>query len=63
VIVVDSSVWIDFLNDRNAPHVRWLRALLCTEEIVVGDLLLCEVLQGLDSERATQEVEAPAAPL
>jgi len=58
VIVVDSSVWIDFLNGRNAPHVRRLRALLGTEEIVVGDLMLCEVLQGLDSERAAREVEA-----
>jgi predicted nucleic acid-binding protein len=58
VIVVDSSVWIDFLNGRNAPHVRRLRALLGTEEIVVVDLMLCEVLQGLDSERAAREVEA-----
>jgi predicted nucleic acid-binding protein len=58
VIVVDSSVWIDFLNGRNAPHVRRLRALFGTEEILVGDLMLCEVLQGLDSERAALEVEA-----
>jgi predicted nucleic acid-binding protein len=58
VIVVDSSVWIDFLNGRNAPHVRRLRALLGTDEITVGDLMLCEVLQGLESERAAQEVEA-----
>jgi predicted nucleic acid-binding protein len=58
VIVVDSSVWIDFLNGRNAAHVRRLRALLGTDEIIVGDLMLCEVLQGLDGERAAQEVEA-----
>lgn len=51
MIVVDSSVWIDFLNGRNAPRVRRLRALLGMEEIIVGDLMLCEVLQGLDSER------------
>jgi predicted nucleic acid-binding protein len=57
VIVVDSSVWIDFLNGRSVPHVRRLRALLGTEEIVVGDLMLCEVLQGLDSERSAREVE------
>jgi predicted nucleic acid-binding protein len=57
VIVVDSSVWIDFLNGRNAPHVRRLRAVLGTDEIIVGDLMLCEVLQGLDGERMAQEVE------
>jgi predicted nucleic acid-binding protein len=58
VIVVDSSVWIDFLNGRDAPHVRRLRAVLGTDEIVVGDLMLCEVLQGLNSEREAREVEA-----
>jgi hypothetical protein len=58
VIVVDSSVWIDFLNGRNVPHVARLRAVLGTAEIIVGDLMLCEVLQGLDSEPAAREVEA-----
>jgi hypothetical protein len=58
VIVVDSSVWIDFLNGRNAPHVRRMSMVLGAEEVIVGDLMLCEVLQGLDSERAAREVEA-----
>ena len=58
MIVVDSSVWIDFLNGRNAAHVRRLRAVLGTEEIIVGDLMLCEVLQGLDGEHAAREVKA-----
>jgi len=58
LIVVDSSVWIDFLNGRNAPHVGQLRANLGAEEIIIGDLMLCEVLQGIDNERAAQDVEA-----
>jgi predicted nucleic acid-binding protein len=57
VIVVDSSVWIDFLNGRKVSHVERLREHLGTEEIIVGDLMLCEVLQGLDSERAARQVE------
>ena len=57
MIVVDSSVWIDFLNDRNSPQVRRLLALLGSEEIIVGDLMLCEILQGLESEPAAAEVE------
>ena len=48
MIVVDSSVWIDFLNGREAPHVERLRAIIGTDEVIVGDLMLCEVLQGLD---------------
>ena len=58
MIVVDTSVWIDFLNGKDATHVRRLRAALGTEEIVVGDLMFCEVLQGLDSEREARDVEA-----
>ena len=58
MIVVDSSVWIDFLNGRKAPHVERLRAVLGVEEIIVGDLMLCEILQGLDGEQATRQVEA-----
>ena len=58
MIVVDSSVWIDFLKGRSAPHVARLRALLGTSEIIVGDLMLCEVLQGLEDERAAREVES-----
>jgi predicted nucleic acid-binding protein len=58
LIVVDSSVWIDFLSGRNAPHVRQLRAILGMEEVIVGDLMLCEVLQGLQNERAARHVEA-----
>jgi predicted nucleic acid-binding protein len=58
VIVVDSSVWIDFLNGRRAPHVERLQATLGNDEIIVGDLMLCEVLQGLEDERSARQVEA-----
>ena len=58
MIAVDTSVWIDFLNGRSTSHVGRLRDVLGTDEIIVGDLMLCEVLQGLDSERAAREVEA-----
>ena len=57
MIVVDSTIWIDFLNGRDLPKVRQLRSLLGATEIVVGDLMLCEVLQGLGSEREAGEVE------
>ena len=58
MIVVDSSVWIDFLRGRRAAHVARLRSLLGSSEIIVGDLMLCEVLQGLENERAAREVES-----
>ena len=52
MILVDSSVWIDFFNGKSRNHVLRLQAILGVEEIAIGDLMLCEVLQGLDSERA-----------
>ncbi len=58
MIVVDSSVWIDFLNGRDLAHVARLQAALGVDEIIVGDLMLCEVLQGLDNERAARRVES-----
>jgi predicted nucleic acid-binding protein len=58
VIVVDSSVWIDFLNGRNLAHVQRLRATLATDEIIVGDLMVCEVLQGVADEQHAREVES-----
>ena len=57
MIIVDSSVWIDFLDGRNTRQVRQLRARLGAEEIALGDLMLCEVLQGIDGEQAAREVE------
>ena len=57
MIVVDSSVWIDHLNDRLTPEVQRLRALVGREPILVGDLILLEVLQGLRNEREAALVE------
>jgi predicted nucleic acid-binding protein len=57
-MVVDSSIWIDFLSGRDLPHVRRLRGSFGVEDIVVGDLMLCEVLQGVSGERRAREVES-----
>jgi hypothetical protein len=58
MIIVDSTVWIDFLNGRDLSHVRRLRDLLGATEVIIGDLMLCEVLPGLGSEREATQVEA-----
>jgi predicted nucleic acid-binding protein len=58
VIVVDSTVWIDFLNGRDPSHVHRLRSLLGTSEIIIGDLILCEVLAGAGNEFEAVRVEA-----
>ena len=58
MIVVDSSVWIDFLNGIRSPQVAYLFDRLGEEPVLVGDLILLEVLQGVASEREAARVEA-----
>jgi predicted nucleic acid-binding protein len=61
VILVDSSVWIDLLNNIVTEPVARLRALIPTNPILVGDLILCEVLQGLRTEAQAKLVERSLA--
>ena len=51
MILVDSSVWIDFFRGTVTPQTERLDVLLGSELLVVGDLILAEVLQGFSSER------------
>ena len=56
MILVDSSVWIDYLRGVATPQAEKLDALLGTEPLAVGDLILAEVLQGCGSEREFNQV-------
>ncbi len=51
MILVDSSVWIDYFRGSATPQVERLDALLGSEPIATGDLILTEVLQGFVSDR------------
>ena len=51
MILVDSSVWIDFFRGTVTPQSERLDQLLGREPLLIGDLILAEVLQGFTSER------------
>ena len=51
MILVDSSVWIDFFNGRDSRETDLLALLLPRRILLTGDLILAEVLQGFRSER------------
>lgn len=57
MILVDSSVWVDHLRETVTPPVAYLRSLISDEELLVGDLILCEVLQGLRTDAEARLVE------
>lgn len=48
---MDSSVWIDYFKGTDTAQTGLLDKLLVSEPVAIGDLMLTEVLQGLDSER------------
>ena len=51
MILVDSSVWIDFFRGIDTPQVDRLDSLFARERVLVGDLILTEVLQGFAAQR------------
>ncbi len=58
MIAVDSSVWIDHLRGNATPEVGLLSRLIRDDDdILVGDLVLCEVLSGVPSERLAKRIE------
>ncbi len=50
MILVDSSVWIDYFRGTSTPESDYLDQVLGHEPIGVGDLILTEVLQGFAAE-------------
>ena len=51
MILVDSSVWVDYFKGALTPQTDKLDSLLGVEPLAVGDLILTEVLQGFDNDR------------
>jgi predicted nucleic acid-binding protein len=66
--IVDSSVWIDYFRGSLTPETDLLHAALGQRELGIGDIILCEVLQGFrrdpDFEAAREALLAfPVYPL
>jgi len=50
MILVDTSVWVDYFNGRHTFQTERLDVLLGNEPLGIGDLILTEVLQGFRSD-------------
>ena len=58
MIVVDTSVWIDFFRDSGSWQVEHLAQLIADDDpIALTDIVLTEVLQGLPNDREARRVE------
>ena len=51
MILVDSSVWVDYFNGRKTTQTDRLDSFLGTTLVILGDLILTEVLQGFQNDK------------
>ena len=57
MIMVDSSVWIDYFNGKESNEVTYLDDILGKKFIVIGDIILTEVLQGFRKDKDYQKAK------
>ncbi len=57
MIVVDSSAWIGLLRGDRSPPVDRLRELEETQNVLVGDIVLLEILRGARSDQQALAIE------
>jgi predicted nucleic acid-binding protein len=58
VVIVDTTVWIDYLRGTENAETRWLDRELQRQRLGVTDLVLCEVLQGIRDQGTLARVKA-----
>ena len=58
MVIVDGTVWVDYLNGRSTRQTTWLDRELDRQRLGITDLILCEVLQGVRGEARAVEVRA-----
>ncbi len=56
MVIVDTTVWVDYLNGVATPETDWLDEQASRQRLGLLDLMVCEVLQGLATEREASRV-------
>jgi len=51
MILVDTSVWIDYFNGKNTAETNILDAALGRHEVAIGDLIVLEILRGFRADK------------
>jgi predicted nucleic acid-binding protein len=58
MVIIDTTVWIDYLGGAENPETRWLDRELQRQRLGLTDLILCEVLQGIRNQDMFAQVQA-----
>jgi len=61
MLVVDTSVWVDYFNGVENPQTDFLHSVLDKTPILIGDLILTEVLQGFRHDPDFEQVRRTLA--
>ena len=57
MVIVDTTVWIDYFRAISNPETEWLDDELGRRRLGLTDVILCEVLQGVRDEQTAGDVE------
>ena len=57
MILVDTSAWIEYFRNGAPSVVHKVEKSLREEDVAIGDLIYCEILQGIYSESQRKQVE------
>lgn len=56
MILVDTTVWIDYFGGTANPHTDWLDREVGRQRLALTDLILCEILQGIRDDATFKRV-------
>jgi predicted nucleic acid-binding protein len=56
MVIVDTTVWIDYLRGVVSKETSWFESELNRQRFGLTDLSLCEILQGVQNENAARQV-------
>ena len=56
MVIIDTTVWIDYLGGQRNRETQWLDDELFRQRFGLTDLIFCEVLQGIRDERTFSRV-------
>jgi len=56
MVIVDTTVWVDYLRGVQNPETQWLNRELDRQRLGLTDVILCEVLQGIPDSRSFERV-------
>jgi predicted nucleic acid-binding protein len=57
MILIDTSAWIEYFQGGTPSVVRKIETCLQEEDVAIGDLIYCEIMQGLYSDADRRQVD------